>query len=110
MVSLIFNYLSVGYEISTNKPTRPNPFVVLSDGLVELVPDLIWYHVPFPANHLSKENENKHLVFENFQIPRFSEKFRRQHEQQNLLEQEQSSVLWTTFIVAIIHFLFEIFR
>ena len=97
--------------IKNSNPLHRILFVVLSDGLVELVPDLIWYHVPFPDNHPSTETENKHLVFENFQIPRFSEKFRRQDERQILLKPEPAaSFVWTTIIVAVIHFLFEIFR
>ena len=87
-------------------------FVVLSDdGLVELVPDLVWYIPDTPHPSQSKAQEN--LVFENVNFARFTEKFRRKStkvfDQISILE-EESSVVWTAVTVAIIHFLFEIFR
>jgi hypothetical protein len=87
-------------------------FVVLSDALVELVPDLVWY-IPDTPHHPSLSKAQENLVFENVQIPRFTEKFRgtpnKVLDQISNLE-EESSVVWTAVTVAIIHFLFEIFR
>ncbi len=86
----------------------------LSDGYIELVPDLIWYR---PQDHGNREaHEQEYFFYQNQTFPRFSAKFRRKlmsgtsYSTHLSNHPEQPSVLWTSLIIGTIHCLFEVFR
>ncbi len=76
--------------------------------LVELVPDLVWFVNSTPPSSSSSDPINNHPLPNSSPHPH-----RPPYHQQkdpHTFKDDAPSMIWTTFIVAIIHFLFEIAR
>lgn len=104
------NHCSVDFPPSFLTP------IGLSDDYIELVPDLVWYRPQIEDTDEVSHAEDL-VIFQNQKLSRFSESLRRKFSSEtsqipraSTLQPEQPSILWTSLVIGIIHFLFETFR